>query len=212
MPTKPVPEGYSTLTAYLAVDDAAAAIDDYTRAFGAEERVRTHGPDGKVGHASPDRGLQVDAFGSNPAVLDDTAEGDRRHECERLHVCRECRRGRRESGRSGGNGHDGGRRINSGADRFGTITDPFGHVWSIATHVEDLTPGEIEERGGLRRDERRLALRGAAGSGRRLSRRRGPHSRCEPDRVGSRVNRHGRGVAGHFLGGYRVSGRVRRMS
>ena len=48
---RPIPEGYHTLTPYLAVDDAALAIDFYKRAFGATETVRMPGPDGKVGHA-----------------------------------------------------------------------------------------------------------------------------------------------------------------
>ena len=51
MPAQPVPEGYHTLTPYLAVDDAKAAIDFYQRAFGAKERVRMHGPDGMIAHA-----------------------------------------------------------------------------------------------------------------------------------------------------------------
>ena len=48
---QPVPEGYHTLTPYLAVDDAAAAIDYYKKAFGAKERMRMEAPDGKIGHA-----------------------------------------------------------------------------------------------------------------------------------------------------------------
>ena len=48
---KPIPEGYHTLTAYLPVDDAAAAIDWYTKAFGAKERMRMEGPGGSIGHA-----------------------------------------------------------------------------------------------------------------------------------------------------------------
>src|SRR5215471_11338231 len=51
MAVKPVPEGYNTLTPYLAVDDAAAAIDYYKKAFGAKERVRMDTPDGRIGHA-----------------------------------------------------------------------------------------------------------------------------------------------------------------
>ena len=51
MPVQPVPEGYHTVTPYLAVDDATAAIDFYQRAFGAKERSRMSGPDGTIGHA-----------------------------------------------------------------------------------------------------------------------------------------------------------------
>ena len=51
MATQPIPEGYHTVTPYLAVDDAAEAIEYYTKAFGAKERVRMATPDGKIGHA-----------------------------------------------------------------------------------------------------------------------------------------------------------------
>ena len=50
-PAQPIPEGYNTVSPYLAVEDAAAAIDYYTKAFGAEETVRMDMPDGKIGHA-----------------------------------------------------------------------------------------------------------------------------------------------------------------
>jgi PhnB protein len=147
MPTKPVPEGYATLTAYLAVDDAAAAIDYYTRAFGAEERVRMHGPDGKVGHAE----LQI---GDSKLMLSDP-------------IPQSSTKPPKEIGGTSASVFmyvddvDAvvGKAVEQGAtvtmevedqfwgDRFGTIVDPFGHVWSIATHIEDLTPEEIEERG-----------------------------------------------------------------
>jgi PhnB protein len=147
MPTKPVPEGYSTLTAYLAVDDAAAALDYYTRAFGAEERVRMHGPDGKVGHAE----LQI---GDSKLMLSDP-------------IPQSSTKPPKEIGGTSASvfmyveNVDAvvEKAVEAGAtvtmevedqfwgDRFGTITDPFGHVWSIATHIEDLAPEEIEERG-----------------------------------------------------------------
>jgi PhnB protein len=147
MPTKPVPEGYSTLTTYLAVDDAAAALDYYRRAFGAEERVRMHGPDGKVGHAE----LQI---GDSKLMLSDP-------------IPQSSTKPPKEIGGTSASvfmyveNVDAvvEKAVEAGAtvtmevedqfwgDRFGTITDPFGHVWSIATHIEDLTPEEIEERG-----------------------------------------------------------------
>ena len=49
--TQPIPEGYNTVSPYLAVDDAEAAIEYYTKAFGAEETLRMNGPDGKIAHA-----------------------------------------------------------------------------------------------------------------------------------------------------------------
>jgi PhnB protein len=147
MPTKPVPEGYSTLTTYLAVDDAGAAIDYYKRAFGAEEHVRMHGPDGKVGHAE----LQI---GDSKLMLSDP-------------MPQSSTKPPREIGGTSASifmyvenvdavfekAVDEGATVTMAVedqfwgDRFGTITDPFGHVWSIASHIEDLTPEEIEERG-----------------------------------------------------------------
>ena len=147
MPTKPIPEGYSTLTTYFTVDDAAKAIEYYKRAFGAEEQVRMLGPDGKVGHAE----LQI---GDSKLMLSDP-------------VPQASTKPPKEIGGTTASvfmyvddvdavveqAVDAGATITMEVedqfwgDRFGTITDPFGHVWSIATHIEDLTPEEIEERG-----------------------------------------------------------------
>ncbi len=147
MPTKPIPEGLSTLTPYLAVDDASKAIEYYKRAFGAKERTRMHGPDGKIGHAELEIGdarfMLADPFPqsstTSPKELGGTSASVFMY-VEDVDATVE-------------------KAVEEGAtvtmevadqfwgDRFGTITDPFGHVWSIATHIEDLTPEEIEERG-----------------------------------------------------------------
>jgi PhnB protein len=147
MPTKPVPEGYHTFTPYLAVDDAAEAIEYYKKAFGAEERVRMLGPDGKVGHAELAVGdsllMLSDPFPQAstrpPKELGGTSASVFMYVEDVDAVVKQA--------------------VDNGAtvtmevedqfwgDRFGTVTDPFGHVWSIATHVEDLTPEEITERG-----------------------------------------------------------------
>src|SRR5439155_25470007 len=70
MPVQPIPEGAQTLTPYLVLDDAAGAIDFYRRAFGAEERLRMDGPDGKVAHASMQLGgsqfMLADEFPGSP--------------------------------------------------------------------------------------------------------------------------------------------------
>jgi PhnB protein len=147
MPAKPIPEGLSTLTPYLAVDDAANAIEYYKRAFGAKERSRMHGPDGKIGHAELQIGDGVfmlsDPFPQSstkpPRELGGTSASVFMYVEDVDAVVEKA--------------------IDEGAtltmevadqfwgDRFGSITDPFGHSWSIATHIEDLTPEEIEERG-----------------------------------------------------------------
>jgi PhnB protein len=147
MSAKPIPEGYHTLSTHLAVDDAAQAIEYYKDAFGAEERVRMDAPDGKVGHAELQIGDSVvmlsDPFpGAStrpPAELGGTSASMFMYVEDVDAVVK--------------------RAVDTGStvtmevadqfwgDRYGTITDPFGHVWSIATHIEDLTPEEIAERG-----------------------------------------------------------------
>jgi PhnB protein len=146
MATKPIPEGYHTVTPYLAVDDAAKAIDYYKKAFGAKERMRMEAPGGKIGHAE----LEI---GDSLVMLSDPFPQSSSKPPKEL------------GGTSGGvfmyvEDVDGvvKRAVDAGAtvtmevadqfwgDRFGTITDPFGQSWSIATHVEDVPPDEMAER------------------------------------------------------------------
>ena len=146
MAAKPVPEGYHTVTPYLTVDDAAAAIEFYKRAFGATERMRMASPDGKIAHAE----LEI---GDSLIMLSDPFP----------HA--ETRPPRELGGTTGGvflyvenvdaafqQAVDAGVTVTMPlenmfwGDRFGSVTDPFGHHWSLATHVEDLTEQEIAER------------------------------------------------------------------
>jgi PhnB protein len=146
MATKPIPEGYHTVTPYLAVDDAAAAIEYYTKVFGAKETVRMDGPDGTIGHAELDVGdskiMLSDPFPQAstkpPKELGGTSASVFMYVEDVDAVVKKA--------------------VDAGAtitmevqdqfwgDRFGSITDPFGHLWSIATHVEDVPPEEMEER------------------------------------------------------------------
>ena len=146
MAVKPVPEGYNTVSPYLAVDDAAAAIEYYKKAFGAKERVRMDAPDGKIGHAELEIGdslvMLSDPFPQAttrpPRELGGTSAGVFLYVEDVDSVVRKA--------------------VDAGAtvtmevadqfwgDRFGTITDPFGQVWSIATHVEDVSPEQMQER------------------------------------------------------------------
>jgi PhnB protein len=81
--TKPIPEGYSTVTPYLVFDDAASAIDFYKTAFGAKERMRMEAPGGKIGHAEIEIGdslvMLADAFPQSttkpPSELGGTTAG-----------------------------------------------------------------------------------------------------------------------------------------
>ena len=146
MATKPIPEGYHTVTPYLAVDDAAKAIEFYKRAFGAKERVRMEAPGGKIGHAELEIGDSIlmlsdtfpQATTKPPKELGGTSASVFMYAEDVDEVVRQA--------------VDAGATVTmevadqSWGDRFGTVSDPFGHSWSIATHVEDLTPEEIAER------------------------------------------------------------------
>jgi PhnB protein len=147
MPTKPVPEGYHTVSAYLAVDDAERAIEYYTKAFGAKELVRMSAPGGKIGHAELEIGdsriMLSDPFPQAstrpPKDLGGTSASVFMYVEDVDALVKQAT--------------DAGATVTMEVadqfwgDRFGTITDPFGHVWSIATHVEDVPPEEMERRG-----------------------------------------------------------------
>jgi PhnB protein len=146
MPPQPVPEGYHTVTPYLAVEDASKAIDYYKKAFGAKERVRMDAPDGKIGHAELEIGDSIvmlsdpfpQASTKPPKELGGTSASVFLYVDDVDSVVQDA--------------------IDAGAtitmpvenqfwgDRFGTVTDPFGHLWSVATHVEDVPPEEMAER------------------------------------------------------------------
>ena len=143
---KPVPDGYHTVTPYLCVNGAAEAIEFYTRAFGATEVMRLAQPDGRIGHAE----LQIGE--SRVMLADEFPE-----------------MGFKSPGALGGSpvhlhlymaDVDAvvARALSTGAklvrpvadqfygDRLGTVADPWGHVWHVSTHVEDLSPDELRAR------------------------------------------------------------------
>jgi len=146
MAAKPIPDGYHTATPYLILKDAARAIDFYKKAFGATELMRFAAPDGRVGHAE----IKI---GDSPIMLADEYP---------------------EMGFRGPQSLGGSavcillyfadvdavadRAVAAGAtllkpvqdqfygDRSGTLADPFGHVWTVATHKEDVSPEELHRR------------------------------------------------------------------
>ena len=146
MAVKPIPEGYRTVTPYLAVDDAAEAIEYYKKAFGAKERGRMETPDEKIGHAELEIGDSLvmlsdpipEATTRTPKELGGTSASVFLYVEDVDAVVK--------------------RAVDAGAtvtmevadqfwgDRFGSVQDPFGHSWSIATHVEDVPPEEMAER------------------------------------------------------------------
>jgi PhnB protein len=143
---KGIPEGYHSVTPYLAVHDAAAALDFYKRAFGARERMRMAAPGGKVGHAEIEIGgsciMLADeypaigfrsprAIGGTPVTLHLYVEDvDTVVKEASVAGAKEVRPVKDEFY----------------GDRTGTIQDPFGHVWHIATHKEDMSRDELRRR------------------------------------------------------------------
>lgn len=143
---KKIPDGYHSVTPYLIVKGAADAIEFYKKAFGAEELMRLDAPGGTIGHAeirvgdSPimlaDENPEWDArgpesFGGTPVSLMVYVEDvDRQYETA---VAAGAKPLRPVEDQFYG-------------DRMGTLMDPFGHVWSIGTHIEDLSPEELNER------------------------------------------------------------------
>jgi PhnB protein len=146
MPGQSVPEGYHTVTPYLAVDDAAAAIDFYQRAFGATELNRRTGPEGKVEHAEIEIGDSVvmladpypELIATPPTELGGTSVG--------LFVYVENVDELIQQAVDAGATLTMAPEDQSWGDRSGKVTDPFGQRWELATHLEDGPPEEIAER------------------------------------------------------------------
>ncbi len=144
MAVAPIPAGYHSVTPYLIVDGAAKAIDFYQRAFGATELFRLPGPDGKLMHAEM-------KIGDSPVMLADEMENYRGPKAlggtavSLMIYVTDVDRVFAQALAAGATAQ---RPVADQfyGDRMGTLTDPFGHVWSIATHVEDLTPEEIDRR------------------------------------------------------------------
>jgi PhnB protein len=143
---KPIPDGFHAVTPYLTVNDAAHAIDFYKRAFGAQETARMQGPPGKIAHAE----LKI---GDSIVMLADEMPGNSCRSPQALGgstvnlflYVKDVDSAFKQA-------------VNAGAkvesqptdmfwgDRYGKLTDPFGHSWSLATHKEDVTPEEMQKR------------------------------------------------------------------
>lgn len=144
MSVSPFPDGYHRITPYLVVDGAARAIEFYARHFGAVEFVRMGGPDGTVAHAEMKVGDSVfmlaeqqaefkgpGAYGGSPVSLllyvenvDDVVNSAVAAGARLLRPIQDQFYG----------------------DRSATLVDPFGHIWTVATHVEDVAPEEMQRR------------------------------------------------------------------
>lgn len=143
---KPIPDEYPQLTPYICVDGAEQAIEFYKKVFSAQERMRMPGPDGKIGHAevqigssvlmlsdeAPEFGAQAPKrFGGTPVTLSVYVE-------DVDSVFKKALAAGAKQLRAVENQFYG--------DRSGQFEDPFGHKWSVATHVEDVAPDEMARR------------------------------------------------------------------
>jgi len=144
--TKPVPEGYHTVSPYLAVQDAARAIDYYVKAFGGKEVVRMNAPDGTIGHAE----LQIGD--SHVMLADPFPQSSTRPPKELGGTSVSVFLYVEDVDATVKQAVDAGGTLTMEVadqfwgDRFGSLMDPFGHSWSVATHVEDVRPEEMAER------------------------------------------------------------------
>jgi PhnB protein len=146
MPVKSIPEGYHSVTPYLIIRGAAEAIEFYKKAFGATELFRFSAPDGKIGHAEmqignsrimmadeyPDMGYNgPQTIGGSPVALMiylDDVDTVFKQAVDAGATVKEALQDKFYG------------------DRLGTVVDPFGHRWHLATHKEDVSMEEMERR------------------------------------------------------------------
>ena len=143
-----IPKDYNSVTPYLIVKDAAKAIEYYKKVFGATETVRMNGPDGKVGHAELKIGNSIIMLADeNPSMgPGHTSASTVGGSPVSLYVYLPDVDKAVERATAAG-----GKLLKPVEDQFygdrsGFIQDPFGHLWGIATHVEDVSPEEMKER------------------------------------------------------------------
>ncbi len=143
---KPIPEGYHTATPYLIVKGAARAIEFYKKAFGATELMRMADPKGRIGHAEikignspimladevPEMGFRSpEALGGSPVSILLYVEDVDALFSQAVAAGAKVQRAVQDQ---------------FYGDRTGGVTDPFGHIWYIATHKEDVSPEEMRKR------------------------------------------------------------------
>ena len=142
----PIPEGYHSVTPYLSIKGAAKAIDYYKQVFGATELFRMAAPDGKIGHAEIKIGnspiMLADEFPEMEFVSPQTLGGSPIG----LMIYVDDVDTMFNQALSAGATEVKPLQDQFYGDRSGTLKDPFGHVWTVATHVEDVAPEELQKR------------------------------------------------------------------
>ena len=140
-----IPKGYNTVTPYLVIKGAAKAIEYYKNVFGATVVVRMDGPNGMVGHAELQIGdSRIMLVDENPQMGNRSAESIGSPVSLYLYLP-DCDKVVAKAAEAGA------KILKPVADQFygdrsGFIQDPFGHLWGIATHVEDVSDAEMKER------------------------------------------------------------------
>jgi PhnB protein len=138
MAVKKIPEGYGTVTPYLVVKDAAKLMDFIKAAFGAQELFRMDGPDGRVAHAEAQIGTSRVMMGSPMEPGKETKA--------MLHLYVEDCDAMYEQALKAGATTDRAPADQFYGDRSAGVKDPFGNYWYVSTHVEDVSPEEMERR------------------------------------------------------------------
>ncbi|WPU63216.1 VOC family protein [Peredibacter starrii] len=142
---EPIPKGYHSLTPYLIVNDAKKAIQFYEKVFGAKELYRMDAPNGKIGHCEIEIGdsrfMLADEFPERGAVA--PTQGGRAFSLV-LYVPNVDEIFDEAIDNGGVIVHP--VKDQFYGDRMGTFRDPFGHEWSVGTHVEDVSPEEMDKR------------------------------------------------------------------
>jgi PhnB protein len=139
---EPVPEGFHTVTPYLVINDGARAIDFYKKAFGAKEIMRMNGPDGKISHAEVKIGDSIIMLGSAPNAQPPHG-GD---SAVNIFLYLEDVDSTFKNALAAGANELQPLADQPWGDRYGRVTDPFGHTWALATHIEDVSPEEMGRR------------------------------------------------------------------
>ncbi|EZI23656.1 VOC family protein [Pseudomonas extremaustralis] len=144
MSVKPIPEGYHSVTPYLGINKAAEAIEFYKKAFGATQVMRLDMPDGRVGHAELRIGDAAIMLGTPCDEMSLSNPTERTSVALQLYVT-DVDAQFKQAVAAGASA------VSEPEDRFygdrsGSVKDPFGHLWYLATRKEDLTEEQIRQR------------------------------------------------------------------
>jgi PhnB protein len=146
MAVKPIPEGYHSVTPYLIIEGAGGAIEFYQKAFGAKELFRFPAPDGKIGHAEIKIGdspiMLADAY---PAMGYNGPKSLGGSPVSLMIYVENVDTVFNQAVRAGATVKEAVTDKFYG-DRTGSLIDPFGHVWHVSTHMEDVSVEEMEKR------------------------------------------------------------------